>query len=237
MKKNDLSNKKKRMIFALCATLVAAFAVAGVFVYVINKHDGSRDHTVVTTYNTIAFVTMDAVPETAAPVETTMDDNETTFDTFEETVVETSVKEEVDTVKYFNIPLDANIQDHIFKKCDEYGIDPALVISIIKKESNYRANVMGDNGRSYGLMQIQARWHQTRMTKLGVTDLLDPYQNITVGVDYLAELFRTGKSTEWVLMAYNGGSSYANSKQANGVVSKYVTDVLNYIERLNKESF
>lgn len=133
---------------------------------------------------------------------------------------------------YFDVPLSEDLQDHIFMVCESYGIDPAIVIAMIQRESNFVIDIVGDNGNSFGLMQIQPRWHRDRMEKLGCTDLLNPYQNVNVGVDYLAELFEKGKSVEWVLMAYNGGPSYANKKAANGEVSTYARDVISESERL-----
>ena len=46
---------------------------------------------------------------------------------------------------------------------------------------------MGDVHESFGLMQIQPKWHEDRMRRLGVTDLLDPEQNVRVGADLLSE--------------------------------------------------
>lgn len=134
--------------------------------------------------------------------------------------------EPIEYVTYFDVPLDEYLQDHIFAVCRWYDIDPALVIAIIDRESDFRPSLRGDNGASYGLMQIQLRWHEDRMISLGHSDLLNPYVNIVVGVDYLAELFERGKPVEWVLMAYNGGPSYANKKFAKGEVSVYARTVL-----------
>ena len=137
-------------------------------------------------------------------------------------------------VTYFDVPLSEDLQDHIFEVCEERDIDPAVVVAIIEKESVFNSSAIGDRGRSFGLMQIQPRWHYGRMESLGCTDLLNPYQNITVGVDYIAELFESGKSLEWVLMAYNGGCSYANKKASRGEISGYVTRVLSIIDGYNR---
>lgn len=85
---------------------------------------------------------------------------------------------------------------------------------------------MGDKGESYGLMQIKKKWHTARMERLGVTDLLDPYQNVTVGIDLLAELLRYGGSLEWALMCYNGGYAYADKRIASGKISDYAKGVI-----------
>jgi hypothetical protein len=92
-----------------------------------------------------------------------------------------------------------------------YGndIDPYLIFAIMEHESDFKADAMGDNGESYGLMQVQKKWHAERMEKLGVTDLLDPQGNVKVGIDILQEYAGRNSDLYYVLMAYNGGEAYA----------------------------
>lgn len=146
-------------------------------------------------------------------------------------IVEESIDEnsiiEPNMVTYYFVPMDADLQDHIIILCRQYSLDPAIVFAMIDLESNFDPLEVGDGGDSKGLMQVQAKWHQKRMDKLGVTDLFDPYQNVKVGIDYLGELNQKGKSIEWVLMAYNGGPRYANRKTKEGVVTKYAERVIN----------
>lgn len=141
----------------------------------------------------------------------------------------------VETVTYYDVPLSEDLQDHLFKVSEENNIDPALVLAMIQRESSFRATVKGDHGESYGLMQIKLKYNHERMKKLGCDDLLDPYQNITVGIDILVEKFEQadGKPLEWVLMAYNGGNSYANKKWAKGEISEYVEIVKEYRDTFN----
>lgn len=153
--------------------------------------------------------------------------NEETVETVEE-VPETTVE----TKLYYDVPLDIDLQEHIFALCEIYGIDPAVVISVIARESSFRSQVMGDGGESYGLMQIKKKWHTARMERLGVTDLLDPYQNVTVGIDLLAELLRYGDSLEWALMCYNGGYAYADKRAASGKISDYAKGVISMSKEL-----
>ena len=158
-------------------------------------------------------------------------------ESLKEVEADNAVIEEVeeDLPEYFDVPLDEALQDHIFALCKEREFDPAIVVAMIERESYYNPLCMGDNGASYGLMQIQPRWHQARMDKLGCTNLLDPYQNVTVGLDYLVELSETGKGIEWVLMAYNGGPSYANRKAKEGRISGYASWVLDKHEVLSRK--
>lgn len=136
-------------------------------------------------------------------------------------------------VKYFDVPLDEDLQDYIFYLCDQYEIDPRIVIGMIRKESTYNPNCIGDNGNSFGLLQIQPRWHQSRMNKLGADDLLNPYDNILVGIDYLAEMLDWGNgSITYALMAYNAGPSNAWDMVDDGIVSYYARTVLAYADEL-----
>lgn len=153
--------------------------------------------------------------------------NEETVETVED-VPETTVE----TKLYYDVPLDIDLQEHIFALCEIYELDPAVVISVIARESSFRSQVMGDGGESYGLMQIKKKWHTARMERLGVTDLLDPYQNVTVGIDLLAELLRYGDSLEWALMCYNGGYSYADKRIKSGKISDYAKGVISMSEEL-----
>lgn len=144
---------------------------------------------------------------------------------------------QVEMMATYNVPLDADLQFFIIQICEEHHIDPAVVISIIDAESDFDADAIGDKGASFGLMQIQARWHQERMDKLGVTNLLDPYQNVKVGVDYLVELLDSydGDMTK-ALMAYNAGQLGAYKYYfSRGVYSNdYSEKVLAEIENLTE---
>lgn len=129
------------------------------------------------------------------------------------------------------VPLEEELQLHIAALCEEYHIQPELVLAVIEQESQYNPEAIGDSGNSLGLMQIQPYWHGKRMQQLGCNDLLDPYQNVAVGIDILAEKLAKG-STEWALMAYNGGNQYADALQARGVVSEYAEAVIMLAEDL-----
>ena len=157
-------------------------------------------------------------------------------------IEDTKVNEEVPSIphlkpnrhfEYFDVPLDYELQDHIFALCEDARIDPAIIIAMIERESMFTVDVIGDNGRAQGLMQVQERWHYDRMDELGVTDLLDPYQNVTIGIHFLEELIWHGDgSLEWALMAYNGGHGLAN-KRTETVVG-YAETVMSRAEELKK---
>lgn len=124
----------------------------------------------------------------------------------------------------FNVDLSEDVQLHIIHLCEERHIDPAVIIAMIERESGFQTDVVGDNGQSFGLMQIQPRWHYQRMLDLGCTDLLDPIQNVTVGIDLLAELLEN-RGIEWALTAYNSGTAYANEVGCNNYAAAVMARV------------
>lgn len=140
--------------------------------------------------------------------------------------------------KYYDVPLSDELQDHIALTCEKYHIDPAIVTAMIWKESTYRSHLLGDSGKSYGLMQVQKRWHGERMKSLGVTDLFDPFGNVTVGVDILAGHIKAyDGNVEMALVAYNMGTTGARKNCfSKGVYSsKYSRAVLAKAEELRKD--
>ena len=140
------------------------------------------------------------------------------------------------TKLYTNIPLSARFQKYIDGKCKSYGISTNVVMGCIRVESNFQTQIMGDNGKAYGLMQVQKQWHKARMKKVGATNLLDPYDNVAVGIDYLAELYGIYGNYHKALMAYNGGHAYCKRRLRMGLVnSPYSRRVMNYAEDFKKE--
>lgn len=137
-------------------------------------------------------------------------------------------------VTIYDVPLDAELQTYIAETCGRYGVDVPLVLAIIGQESNYNAHAVGDSGNSLGLMQIQPRWHQGRMDRLGMDDLLDPHQNVTVGIDLLAELIEHG-GEKWAVMAYNAGAVAADNYMAIGVTTDYAAGVMKLREEIENE--
>lgn len=141
------------------------------------------------------------------------------------TVVETVKRE----VAIFDVALEEELQLHILSECEKYGIDPAVITAMAYMESRYQADAVGDKGNSLGLLQIQPRWNEARMERLGCTDLFDPYQNVTVAVDILAEMLEHyNGNIEKAVTAYNMGMTGAyNNCFSKGVnASQYTQKVL-----------
>ena len=158
------------------------------------------------------------IPE-AVPVKAVAKD----IDVPTKTEPEAAVAESATT---YPVPLDEELQLFIIRLCEEHHIDPAVVICMIHQESSFDASKIGDSGEAYGLMQVWPKWHSDRMKKLGCEDLLDPYQNVTVGIDYYAEcLDKYDGDDAKALTAYNQGSY-------KGVVNKHAKAVLAKLEDL-----
>lgn len=118
--------------------------------------------------------------------------------------------------------------------CKQNDVPYALVLAIIEYESGYEFDKTGDNGNSKGYMQIYEKWHTDRMQKLGCTDLMNPYQNVRVGIDFLSYLLKKYGTIQDTLAAYNYGEKGAREYLwSNGVyVYSYNTAIM---QRINPD--
>ena len=135
------------------------------------------------------------------------------------------------------------IPEMIEEVAEIYNICPELIEAIIEVESGFDANAVSPCG-AVGLMQIDPRWHRSRMEALGVNELKDPYSNILVGTDILADLFdEYGDDVYLVLMCYNEGRYGTAVQRAEaGEFSNYARKIVERsaeLERLHeqKEAF
>lgn len=122
------------------------------------------------------------------------------------------------------------VQVYLWCLCEQRDIDYYMVVALIERESGYKWDATGDGGKSVGYMQIGERWHKDRMLEEGVEDLLNPYGNIRVGLNFLQSLsdrYLANSGISCVLMAYNMGESTAKSFWADGVYSTdYTREIL-----------
>lgn len=105
-------------------------------------------------------------------------------------------------------------------------LDARYVKAIIYHESRYDPTVINSKTGVMGLMQISPKWHTNRANDLGVFNLLDPYGNILVGCDLLAELTNS-HDFNYALNFFAGGYPYANRYRSS--TSPYVKALENII--------
>ena len=101
-------------------------------------------------------------------------------------------------------------QDLVIKWSQQYDVNPNLVYSIIKVESNFKIRAESSKGAK-GLMQIMPETGQWIAAQLGIDDfeaanLYEPDINIQFGCWYLASLAKEfeGRLPQ-VIAAYNAG--------------------------------
>ena len=154
--------------------------------------------------------------------------------TFEEIEVETVTEPTEEEVIFYDVPLSEELQMHIFEECEKHNIAPNLVIALIERECRFVIDAVSPHGAE-GPMQVMSKWHWDRMERLGCDDLSDPYQNITVGIDYLGELKDKNNDIVWVLMAYRWGGNEATEYLDNGIFPEYAISILERSSELAKE--
>lgn len=137
-------------------------------------------------------------------------------------------------IRLYNVPLSAELQFHVMKECDGYNIAPAIVFAIMDEESDFNPSSVSGYG-DIGIMQINPKWHEDRMERFNCTDLMDPYKNITVGIDYLAWLRDINPEVCWVIMAYNKGPDKATELLNQGIINDYALSVLERAKELEDE--
>ncbi len=110
-------------------------------------------------------------------------------------------------------------KEYVLKYSEIYNVDPYLVFSMIKAESNFDANALS-NRNARGLMQITdttGKWiaEKLKVEDFTVSDLYEPETNIKFGCWYINFLkYREFKDanedenkTALIIMSYNGGSN------------------------------
>lgn len=147
------------------------------------------------------------------------------------------VKEETEPVLvYWDVPLSEAIQDYIRMLSMEYSVPEELILAMIEVESSFEPSVVSSTG-DYGYMQINECNHEWLKDELGVTDFLDPYQNILCGVYILSgHLEKTDGDIAKALMRYNNGPTSAYRLWQKGVfetsyTKKITTAYEFYIEK------
>ena len=129
------------------------------------------------------------------------------------------------------------VQIYIWKTCQDYGFDYATARAIVETETGYQYDEVGA-ANDTGYFQVVPKWHTDRMARLGAPDMLNPYQNTRVAIDYLAELLdKYDGNYAKALTAYNCGcqGAYSHYFSAGVDANPYARKVLEKAERIRKQ--
>lgn len=124
--------------------------------------------------------------------------------------------------EYDFVPIECELpyelQEYTYYICKAYYIDFNFVMALMFTESSFKTDVVSSTN-DYGLMQINACNHKVLEDKLGITDIMEPYQNIRAGLYILRGLFEKYDDASRVCMAYSLGEYGASVLWDKGVYS------------------
>lgn len=127
---------------------------------------------------------------------------------------------------YDSIPLEAEIQEFTYRRCEEKGLDYEMVLAIMERESRFDPTAISAT-EDYGIMQINQCNHDWLKEELGITDFMDAKQNITAGTEILGRLAAKYDDPQKILMAYNMGETGAGRLWKEGTTtSTYSRDIM-----------
>ena len=122
-------------------------------------------------------------------------------------------------------------KEYVEKYANENGVDPLLIYSIIKAESNFEVGATSQKG-ACGLMQLmdttakEVAQNQVMEYESGNT-LYNAEKNIKIGIAYFADLKKQFQNDNVALAAYNAGSRNVTSWIKDGIIKADGSDIEN----------
>lgn len=122
--------------------------------------------------------------------------------------------------------------EYVYKYAEENDIDPYLIFSIIKAESNFNRNIESSSG-AIGLMQLMEATAVEKANEIGQEvvvkeALFNPEINIKIGTSYYAYLIKHYNGNEHLaLAAYNAGMGNVDRWIKEGTIKEDGSDLEN----------
>lgn len=122
--------------------------------------------------------------------------------------------------------------EYVEKYAKEFNVDPLLIFSMIKAESNFNEKAQSSSGAK-GLMQLMEATAIEIANKIDEPlveqeNLLEPEKNIMIGTKYYAELLQNYDGNMLLaLTAYNAGMGNVNEWIKNEIIKKDGSDIEN----------
>lgn len=129
-----------------------------------------------------------------------------------------------------DVPLSSSQTLVISKEVDEENA--YILTALAERESSLRPWVA--NGDCIGLCQINPRWWQKEMNTLGITDLFDAKQSLTLAN---AILNSTNYPMEFKLMLYSMNRNTAFAMWNDGEVTNYAISIIQRADELHRADF
>lgn len=209
-------NMGQRVILLLCAVAVAFLVVGGVSGYALKTH-----------------ITAKQVGESERQTNTPTEEKTLVYGAYDDRIFTQEMSLDWGVGDLDFVPLQCGMpydeQEFLFYLCKGYNIDFFLVMAMIQHESRFDADVVNATG-DYGLMQINKVNHEWLTESIGVTDYLDPYQNMRAGCFILRKLFERYQDVGLVLMCYSMGETGASRLWKKGVYFTDYTENVFYLQ-------
>lgn len=121
---------------------------------------------------------------------------------------------------YESIPLSPELQQYTWDLCKYLDIEDyyETALAIMWQESEFTPDIVSGTN-DYGIMQINKCNIESLTKTLGITDIMEPDQNICCGIYMLASLAHSYDEIHSILMAYNMGSGGMEEAHAKGIYS------------------
>ena len=166
---------------------------------------------------------------TSTPVEDIRDEEKVNT---EQVNIEQTITIEYEVPKfYFDINVPKEIQDYMFDLCKQYNVPVALIVAMMERESRFNSDAVSRTN-DYGYMQINKGNFEWLKNTLGISNLLDPEENILCGIYIISShLKKNNNNINNALMCYNCGAGGAARLWKQGTYSTAYSRAI--IERYN----